>query len=123
MGAGAEVMVQGGHLMLKPITPIPAMRRGFRLYPDDPDDPWLFRIYFPEFGMNFRVVFDGGSDEGRATRLLLDMMSFERRPDLRNPRPWVTGGLAVGTAALAIRGVLHHHREHRQTSQRLAPGT
>jgi CubicO group peptidase (beta-lactamase class C family) len=123
MGAGAEVVVQGGHLMLKPITPIPAMRRGFRLYPDDLDDPWVFRNYFPEFGMNFRVVFDGGSDEGRATRLLLDMMSFERRRDLRNPRPWVTGGLAVGTAALAIRGVLHHHRGHRLTSQRLAAGT
>ena len=108
MGAGAEVVVQGGHLMLKPLTPIPAMRRGFRLYPDDPDDPWVFRIYFPEFGMNLRVVFDRGSKRGAATRLLLDVMSFERRPDIRNPRPWVTGGLAVGTAALAIRGALHH---------------
>ena len=108
MGAGAEVVVQGGHLMLKPLTLIPAMRRGFRLYPDDPDDPWVFRIYFPEFGMDFRVVFDGGPKDGTATRLLLDVMSFERRPDLRNPRPWMTGALAVGTAALAIRGVLSH---------------
>ena len=85
MGAGAEVVVQGGHLMLKPLTPIPAMRRGFRLYPDDPDDPWVFRIYFPEFGMNFRVVFDSGPKDGTATRLLLDMMSFDRRPDFRQP--------------------------------------
>ena len=108
MGAGPEVVVQGGHLMLKPLTPIPAMRRGFRLYPDDPDDPRVFRIYFPEFGMNLRVVFDGGGKQGAATRLLLDVMSFERQPDVRNPRPWVTGGLAVGTAALAIRSVLHH---------------
>ena len=69
MGAGAEVVVQGGHLMLKPLTPIPAMRRGFRLYPDDPDDPWVFRIYFPEFGMDFRVVFDGGPKDGAAKRL------------------------------------------------------
>ena len=29
MGAGPEVVVQGGHLMLKPLTPIPSMRRGF----------------------------------------------------------------------------------------------
>jgi CubicO group peptidase (beta-lactamase class C family) len=108
MGAGAEVVIQGGHLMLKPLTPIPSMRRGFRLYPDDPDDPWVFRIYFPEFGMNLRVAFDGGPKQGAATRLLLDLMSFERRPDFRNPRPWVTGGLAAGTAALAIRSVLHH---------------
>jgi hypothetical protein len=41
-------------------------------------------------------------------RLLLDVMSFERQPDFRNPRPWATGGLAAGTAALAIRSVLHH---------------
>jgi hypothetical protein len=107
-GAGAEIVVQGGHLMLKPLTPIPAMRRGFRLYPDDPDDPWVFRIYFPEFGMNLRVVFDGGRKQGPAMRLILDMMSFERRPDFSNPRPWVTGGLAVGTAALTIRSILHH---------------
>jgi CubicO group peptidase (beta-lactamase class C family) len=108
MGAGPEVVVQGGHLALKPLTPIPSMRRGFRLYPDDPDDPWVFRIYFPEFGMNLRVAFDGGPKQGAATRLLLDLMSFERRPDFRNPRPWLTGGLAAGTAALAIRSVLHH---------------
>ena len=58
--------------------------------------------------MNLRVAFDGGPNQGAATRLLLDLMSFERRPDFRNPRPWVTGGLAAGTAALAIRSVLHH---------------
>jgi CubicO group peptidase (beta-lactamase class C family) len=106
MGAGAEVVVQGGHLMLKPLTPIPAMRRGFRLYPDDPDDPWVFRLYFPEFGMDFRVVFDPEGKEGATARLFMDVMSFERRPDFGNPRLWVTGGLAVGGAALAIRSVL-----------------
>ena len=107
-GAGAEVVVQGGRLMLKPLTLIPTMRRGFRLYPDDPEDPWVFRIYFPEFGMNLRVVFDHGPTSRAATRLLMDVMSFDRRPDIRNPRPWVTGGLTVGTATLAIRGVLRH---------------
>ncbi len=109
MGTGAEVVVQGGRMMLKPLTPIPAMRRGFRLYPDDPDDPRVFRIYLPEFGMNLRVVFDGGSEGGTATRLLLDLMSFERRPDLRNPRPWLTGVAAAGVAALAVRSFRHRH--------------
>jgi CubicO group peptidase (beta-lactamase class C family) len=107
-GAGAEVVVRGGRLMLKPLTPIPAMRRGFRLYPDDPDDPWVFRIYMPEFGMNLHVVFVGGPTDGTVTRLVLDVMTLERKPDFRNPRQWVTGGLAVGTAALAIRGALQH---------------
>jgi len=63
-GAGAEVVVRGGRLLLKPLTPIPAMRRGFRLYPEDPDDPWVFRIYMPEFGMNLRVVFVSGPTDG-----------------------------------------------------------
>jgi CubicO group peptidase (beta-lactamase class C family) len=102
MGAGAEVVVQGGHLMLKPLTPVPAMRRGFRLYPDDPKDPYVFRIYFPEFGLNLRVVFQKEGEGGTPRHLFLDMMSFERRPDFRNPRPWLTGGLTVGGAALAI---------------------
>jgi CubicO group peptidase (beta-lactamase class C family) len=108
MGAGAEVMVHGGNLMLKPLTPVPALRRGSRLYPDDLDDPWVFRIHFPEFGMELRVVFDGRSEERTARRLLLDMMSFEKRPAFRNPRSWLTGGVAVGTAALTVRSVVHH---------------
>jgi CubicO group peptidase (beta-lactamase class C family) len=108
MGAGAEVVVQGGYLMLKPLTPVPAMRRGFRLYPDDPDDPWVFRIYSPESGMEYRVVFDGEPRDGPARRLLLDVRSFEKRPDFRNPRPWLTGALAGGIAALGVRSVLRH---------------
>ena len=43
-GAGAEVTVHGGHLMLKPLTLVPAMRRGMRLYPDDPGDSRVFRV-------------------------------------------------------------------------------
>ena len=57
--------------------------------------------------MNLRVVFDSGPQDGTAMRLLMDVMSFERRPGLRNPRPWLTGGLTVGTAALAIHSVMH----------------
>jgi CubicO group peptidase (beta-lactamase class C family) len=113
MGAGAEVVVHRGHLMLKPLTPIPGMRRGFRLYPDDPDDPWVFRVHVPDYGMELRVVFAGGPRGGAAARLLLDMMSFERRPDLLNPRPWVTGVAAAGVATLAIRGVSVQGRERR----------
>jgi hypothetical protein len=101
-------VVHGGNLMLKPLTPIPALRRGFRLYPDDAADPYVFRIHFPEFGMELRVLFDGGSKQRTATRLLLDMMSFERRPDFRNPRRLLAGGLVVGTATLAIRSAMHH---------------
>ena len=108
LGAGAEVTVHDGHLMLKPLTPVPAMRRGLRLYPDDPDDPWVFRADLPEFGKSPRVVFSGGPEQGgAATRLLMDLMSLQKRPEVRNPRPWMNGVLAAGAAALAIRRGLH----------------
>ena len=78
MGAGAEVSRRQSDA--EATDPDPSNATGFRLYPDDPDDPWVFRIHFPEFGMERRVVFVGGSEEQAATRLLLDMMSFEKRP-------------------------------------------
>jgi CubicO group peptidase (beta-lactamase class C family) len=108
LGAGAEVTVHHGQLLLKPLTPIPALRRGLRLYPDDPDDPWVFRAELPDFGKSSRVVFSRGPEQrGAATRLLLDLMSMQKRPEVRNPRRWVNGGLAAGAAALAIRRRLH----------------
>jgi CubicO group peptidase (beta-lactamase class C family) len=108
MGAGAEVTVHGGHLLLKPLTPIPAMRRGLRLYPDDPDDPWVFRVEIPEYGKSSRVVFSGRPEEGGAAmRLLMEVMSLQKRPEVRNPRLWLNGVLAAGAAALAIRRGLH----------------
>jgi CubicO group peptidase (beta-lactamase class C family) len=108
LGAGAEVKVQGGQLLLKPLTPVPAMRRGLRLHPDDPDDPWVFRVEFPDYGKSLRVVFSRRpEEEGAAMRLLLDVMSFRKRPAVRNPRRWVNGALAAGAATLAIRYGLH----------------
>jgi CubicO group peptidase (beta-lactamase class C family) len=68
LGAGAEVRVHHGHLLLKPLTPIPALRRGLRLCPDDPDDPWVFRAVFPDFGKSVRVVFSGGPEPGGGPR-------------------------------------------------------
>jgi hypothetical protein len=108
-GAGAEVTVHGGHLTLTPLIPIPAMRRGMRLYPDDPDDPRVFRVEVPEFGYNLRVAFSKGPDDGAtATRLLIELLSFRKRPGVRNPRRWLTGVAAAGAVAAAIRHSRHH---------------
>ena len=104
MGAGAEVSVRDGHLVLTPLTPIPAMHRDLRLHPDDPDDPRVFRVEFPGYGMDLRVVFSGG-------RLLLDVtMLLRKRPDVRNPRRWVAGLPAAGAVALAVRRSRHAGR-------------
>ena len=107
-GAGAEVTVHRGHLILRPLTPLPAMRRSLRLHPDDPDDPRVFRAESPEYGMSLRVAFSEASEDGvTPARLLIDLMSFRKRPDARNPRRLVTGAVAVGGAILATRHVLH----------------
>ena len=104
MGAGAEVTVRHGQLMLRPLHPVPAIRRGMRLHPDDPNDPWAFRVEMPEYGINLRVVFNQGPGQGRTvTRLLTDTFAFQKRPDARNPRRLAGGALLAGATAIAVR--------------------
>ncbi len=104
MGAGAEVTVRHGHLTLKPLHPIPAIRRGMRLRPDDPGDPYVFRIELPEYGINLRVVFRRSPEQGRTTtRLLTDTFSLQKRPNARNPRRLVNGALLAGATAIVVR--------------------
>jgi CubicO group peptidase (beta-lactamase class C family) len=104
-GAGAEVTVQDDHLMLRPLTILPSIRRGFRLHPDDEDDPYVFRIDFGAWGKpTFRVVFRRGSRTGAtAFRLEGASMSMQKRPDALNPKRLLRGAVAGGGAALAIR--------------------
>jgi hypothetical protein len=112
MGAGIEVVVHRNQLMLKPLTPLPAMRKGMRLYPDDPEDPYVFRVDLSDVGMGtMQVVFTGAPDTrpGRR-RLLLDVMSFDKRLDAQNPRRLTTGVLTAGVTALAIRRGLRRCR-------------
>jgi hypothetical protein len=59
MGGGVQVFVRGGRLMLRVLTPIPALYRGLPLYPDDAHDPYVFRLDLSRFGMaTVRLVFD-----------------------------------------------------------------
>jgi len=103
IGAGAEVAVHDRHLMFKPLHPIPALRRGMRLHNDDPDDPWVFRLEFLEYGFDLRVVFSQSPERGRTvTRLLTDTFAFQKRPDARNPRRLISGALLAGATAIAI---------------------
>jgi hypothetical protein len=102
IGPGAEVLVRRGQLMIRALSPIPALYRGFLLHPDDDNDPYVFRIELPWFGIGTgRVVFSREPRVG-ATAVHLDFapLSFEKQPAAKNPRPWVTGALgALGVAA------------------------
>jgi len=44
LGGGAQVFVRGGQLMVRVLTPIPALYRGLPLHPDDENDPSVFRL-------------------------------------------------------------------------------
>jgi CubicO group peptidase (beta-lactamase class C family) len=103
-GPGLEVVVRRNHLTIRGQMPLPAVRRGLRLYPDG-DDPYAFRADLSVLGGgSFRVVFSREPDgEVTALHLGLHPMSFQKRPDVRNPRPWINAALVLGTAAVALR--------------------
>jgi CubicO group peptidase (beta-lactamase class C family) len=112
-GAGAEVFVRDGQLRLRAISPIPALYRGVPLHPDDPHDPYAFRIDLSAFELDTaKVVF---SREGATTRLHLAglvPMSAERRPEAHNPRVLARRSLTV----LGVAGALEARRRRRATS-------
>ncbi|MEU5264389.1 serine hydrolase domain-containing protein [Amycolatopsis sp. NPDC021455] len=79
--AGARVAVRHGRLALRPATPVPALLRWFPLFPDDEDDPGVFRIDLSAVdGGTTRVVF-GRAPGGRVTGLHLEFgtLSFDKR--------------------------------------------
>jgi hypothetical protein len=108
IGAGAEVVVRRGQLMIRALSPIPAMYKGFVLHPDDHQDPYVFRIGLPWFGIGTgRVIFSREPGVG-TTALHLDFapLLFQKQTARTNPRMWATGALgalAVATTASAVR--------------------
>jgi CubicO group peptidase (beta-lactamase class C family) len=98
-GAGAEVAIRRDRLVLRPLTPVPGLWEPMVLHPDDPGDPRVYRVQLPRYDKTWRVVFT----DDMPPRLLLDVMSFEKRPAWRNPRGWGAGLAAAGVASAVIR--------------------
>jgi hypothetical protein len=98
-GAGVEVAIRHNRLVLRPLTPVPGLWVAMVLHPDDPEDPRVYRVELPRYDKTWRAVF---TDE-MPPRLLLDVMSFQKRPDWKNPRRWATGLAVAGAAAAAVR--------------------
>jgi hypothetical protein len=105
-GAGLQVAARRDHLVLRPLHPVPGMSTAMVLHPDDPADPRVFRVVFETHDRSFRVVFT----DDRPPRLLLDVISFEKRPAWAEPRRWAAGVVLTGAAAAA--------RHYRQTARR-----
>jgi CubicO group peptidase (beta-lactamase class C family) len=103
LGAGVEVVVRGERLIARGQMPIPAVRKGLRLHPEG-DDPYAFRIDLSELRLGTSpVVFSRAANgEVAALHLGLSPMSLQKRPNVRNPRPWVNAALVAGAVATAI---------------------
>ena len=111
-GAGVEVFVRRGQLMLRALSPVPAVYRGFVLHPDDHADPYAFRIDLSQSGIGTaKVVFSHGSTP-RTTAIHLDVypLSLHKRPAATNPRYWITGALGVAGAATAATAIRRRHQ-------------
>jgi CubicO group peptidase (beta-lactamase class C family) len=103
MGAGVEVAVDGHRLVLRALTPIPALRKSAPLLSDNVKDPYAFRVDFSELGMGTLPVLFATTGGGRQVhRLWLDLIAFDKRPDLRNPRRVAAVALTAGVLAAGI---------------------
>ena len=81
LGAGAEVGVRRGQLILRTLSAIPALYRGLQLHPDDKEDPYVFRIDLSKYGLGtVRVVFSR-DPSGTTTGVHLDglLLSAQKR--------------------------------------------
>jgi CubicO group peptidase (beta-lactamase class C family) len=108
LGAGVEVFVRRNQLMMRVLSPIPALYRGFPLPPDDDEDPYVFRIDFSAFGIDTCRVIFSQEPGGKTTAVHFDVgpLSFQKQPASKNPRLWAAGALgalAVATTVAAVR--------------------
>lgn len=103
MGGGVQVFVRSGRLMLRVLTPVPALYGGLPLHPDDDRDPYVFRLDLAQFGIaSVRFVFTHqarGATKAVHTDLGSQPVSLYKQPAARNSRLRVSGGAAVLAAA------------------------
>ncbi len=102
-GFGADVFARGDQLMLRLLTPVPALLRGFALHPDDVADPYVFRIDLAPFGLpTARIVFSHADGAASAMHLDIFPMSLHRRPPGRGPKAWQALAVAAAATSAAI---------------------
>ena len=122
LGAGVEVVVRRGRLMLRSVSAIPDLYRGLPLLPDDPEDPYVFRLQVPGEGFGLRVVFSQGPGGG-TTAVHLDAMPLSaiRGSGVTDPRRWLRGAAAV--AGLSLLGMTLRRPRRSSAAERDGPRT
>jgi hypothetical protein len=119
MGGGVQVFVRGGRLMLRVLTPVPALAGGLPLHPDDDADPYVFRLDLSRFALPaVRLVFaHEGADGTKAvhTDLGSQPVSLDKQAAARIPRIPVTGALSALAVAGAVKAIRRpHSRPHQE---------
>ena len=120
IAGGVEVFVRGGRLMIRALTPVPALYRGLPLHPDDEDDPYGFRLDLSGFGLGtVRVVFgrDVASDTAAIHADLAGqpLSLIRRRTEGRASAP-LTAALGALLVAAAARSVTRRHQRSKEVS-------
>lgn len=107
LGPGLEVLILGGRPVLRLLWPVPGLRRGVPLVPDDPDDPRAFRLDLDGLGMGVvKARFRRDPHSGRRvmhTDLGWQPVTFEEAADSRTSTRWAVA--AMGAALLGARMV------------------
>ncbi len=114
IGAGAEVFVRRGRLMMRFLGAVPS---AMELHPDDANDPDAFRFELPWFGdgtSTSRVVFTRKPGVGvAALGFEFAPLSMPKQPAATNPRLWATGAVAAGALGAAA-GLWRRHRARKE---------
>ena len=111
IGAGAEVLVRGGRLIVRVLTPVPLLYHGLPLHPVDRADPYLFALDLSAVGMPLVLVAFRGERAGGAGDVHIDLpgqpLTLIKRPAKRSRRrAWpeaALGALAVAAVVSAAR--------------------
>jgi hypothetical protein len=90
LGAGAKITVRRGQLILRTLSPIPALYRGLQLHPDDQEDPYVFRIDLFKYGLGTVSVVFSCDPSGTATGVHIDglLLSAEKHPGRSHGRAY-----------------------------------
>jgi hypothetical protein len=99
--------------MVRTLSPLPALYRGLQLHPDDPNDPYVFRIDLSRYGLGTgRVVFSRHAT-GATTGLHFDgiLLSAEKSMTGVSPRTWARGAAGALAAVAAVQAARRSHRD------------